>query len=54
MLLPIALSFVKECAQPHRSNILAKYASARRFLARLASEIFFSGLQTKLLSNPLV
>ena len=32
------------CAQSPRSNVLVKYASARRFFARLASEIFLSGL----------
>jgi len=34
------------CAQSPRSNVLRKYASARRFLARLASEILLSGLQS--------
>ena len=34
---------VCRCAQPPRSNVLPKYASARRFFARLASEIFLSG-----------
>jgi len=29
-----------------RSNVPPKYASARRFFARLASEIFLSSLQT--------
>src|SRR3989442_6532556 len=33
------------CAQSPRSNVLVKYASARRFFARLASEIFLSSLQ---------
>jgi hypothetical protein len=33
------------CAQSARSNVPAKYASARRFFARLASEIFLSSLQ---------
>ena len=28
------------CAQSPRSNVLAEYASARRFVARLASESF--------------
>src|SRR5207245_336172 len=28
------------CAQSPRSNVLLKYASARRFFARLASEVF--------------
>ena len=43
--MPIALSMVEGCAQSPRSNVLAKYASARRFFARLASEIFLSSLQ---------
>ena len=34
------------CAQSPRYNVLAKYASARRFFARLASEIFLSSLQS--------
>jgi hypothetical protein len=33
------------CAQSPRSNALVKYASARRFFARLASEILLSSLQ---------
>ena len=33
------------CAQSPRYNVLAKYASARRFVARLASEIFLSSPQ---------
>jgi hypothetical protein len=33
------------CAQSPRSNVLVEYASARRFFARLASEIFLSSLQ---------
>ena len=32
------------CAQSPRSDVLPKYASARRFFARLASEIFLSSL----------
>jgi hypothetical protein len=36
------------CAQSPRSNVLVKYASARRFFARLASQIFLSSLQTQL------
>jgi hypothetical protein len=35
------------CAQSPRSNVLLKYAYARRFFARLASEIFLNNLQTK-------
>jgi hypothetical protein len=33
-------------------NVLAKYASARRFFARLASEIFLSSLQTRVFQQP--
>jgi NitT/TauT family transport system substrate-binding protein len=40
------------CAQSPRSNVLTKYASARRFFARLASEIFLSSLQAKFLQQP--
>jgi hypothetical protein len=35
------------CARSPRSNVLGKYASARRFLTRLASEDFLSSLQTE-------
>ena len=42
------------CAQSPRSNVLAKYASARRFFARLASEIFLSSLQIEVFSHLLV
>jgi len=34
-----------------RSNVPPKYASARRFFARLASEIFLSSLQTAFFNN---
>ena len=34
------------CAQSSRSNVLPKYASARRFLARLAPGTFLTGLET--------
>jgi hypothetical protein len=34
-----------------RSNVLPKYASARRFFARLASEIFLTSLQTGFFNN---
>jgi hypothetical protein len=37
--------------QSPRSKVLAKYASARRFFARLASEIFLSSLQTEVFTN---
>jgi len=39
------------CAQSPRYNVLIKYASARRFFARLASEIFLSSLRTEFFSN---
>jgi hypothetical protein len=39
------------CAQSARYNVLVKYACARRFFARLASEIFLSSLQTVLFTN---
>jgi len=37
-----------------RSNVPPKYASARRFFARLASEIFLTSLQTACFNNLLV
>ena len=37
-----------------RSNVPLKYASARRFFARLASEIFLTSLQTAFFNNLLV
>jgi len=40
------------CAQSTRSNVPAKYASARRFFARLASEIFLSSLQFSVFQQP--
>jgi hypothetical protein len=46
MLNPIALSIVEGCAQSPRYDVPAKYASDRRFIARLASEIFLSSLQS--------
>src|SRR3990170_6531224 len=36
---------VLRCAKSPRSNVLPEYACARRFFARLASEIFSSSLQ---------
>jgi hypothetical protein len=41
------MTHMLRCAQSSRSNVLAKYASARRFFARLASEIFLSSLQSE-------
>jgi len=37
-------------AQSSRVNVLPMYASARRFFARLASEIFLSSLQSAFFS----
>jgi hypothetical protein len=42
------------CAQSPRSNVPPKYASARRFFARLASEIFLTSLQADFFNNLLV
>ena len=42
------------CAQSPRVNVLSKYASACRFFARLASDIFLSSLQSRSFSNLLV
>ena len=42
------------CAQSPRSNVRPKYASARLFFARLASEIFLSSLQSGFRRNLLV
>jgi hypothetical protein len=39
------------CAQSPRSNVLPKYACARRFFARLASETFLSSLQSEFVSK---
>jgi len=39
------------CAKSPRFDVLAKYASARRFFARLASEIFLTSLQTEFFGN---
>ena len=39
------------CAQSPRSNVLLKYAFARRFFARLASETFLSSLQSEFFST---
>ncbi len=38
-------------SEQSRSNVLPKYASARRFFARLASEIFLTSLQTEVFNN---
>jgi len=40
-------------SEQSRSNVPPKYASARRFFARLTSEIFFTSLQTDFSNNPL-
>jgi hypothetical protein len=44
---------ILRCARSSRYNVLAKYASARRFFARLGSEIFLSSLQSGFFINPL-
>ena len=49
MSIPIALSFAEGCAQSSRFDVQGKYASAHRFIARLASEIFLNSLQKKFL-----
>ncbi len=38
-------------SEQSRSNVPPKYASARRFFARLASEIFLTSLQTAFFNN---
>ena len=39
------------CARSPRYNVLATYASAHRFFARLASEILLSSLHPEFFSN---
>jgi hypothetical protein len=39
------------CAQSPRYNVPLKYASARRFFARLASEIFLSSLRKEFITT---
>jgi len=39
------------CAQSPRFNVLAMYASARRIIARLASELFLSSLRSEFFST---
>ncbi len=51
---PLKKAHLFRCAQSPRSNVLPKYASARRFLARLASEIFLTSLQAPFFNNLLV
>jgi hypothetical protein len=51
---PIVLSMVEGCAQSPRSDVLRMYACARRFFARLASDIFLSSLPIALLMGSLV
>ena len=41
---PLKKAHLLRCAQSPRSNVLLKYASARRFLARLAPGTFLAGL----------
>ena len=40
-------SVIVSRSERSRSNVLLKYASARRFLARLASETFLTALKTE-------
>jgi hypothetical protein len=42
---------ILRCAQSPHVNVLAKYASVRRFLARLGSEILLSSLQSGFFIN---
>jgi len=42
---PLKKAHLLRCAQSPRSNVLPKYASARRFLARLAPGTFLTGLE---------
>jgi hypothetical protein len=42
------------CAQSPRSDVLIEYAYARRFFARLASEILLSSLNSEFIENVLV
>jgi hypothetical protein len=44
---PLKKAHLLRCAQSPHSNVLAKYASARRFLARLAPGTFLTGLWTE-------
>ena len=52
--MPIALSMVEGCAQSPHSDVPRTYACARRFFARLASEIFLSSLLTALMMGSLI
>jgi hypothetical protein len=52
--LPRQKTHILRCARSSRYNVLAKYASARRFFARLGSEIFLSSLQSGFFINLLV
>ncbi len=44
---PLKKAHLLRCAQSPRSNVLLKYASARRFFARLAPGTFLTGLGTE-------
>ncbi|HET8579989.1 MAG TPA: hypothetical protein VFL31_03245, partial [Nitrospiraceae bacterium] len=44
---PLKKTHLLRCAQSPRSNVLDKYAFARRSFVRLASEIFLSSLATE-------
>ena len=42
---------ILRCARSSRYNVPAQYASARRFFARLGSELFLSSLQSTFVIN---
>jgi hypothetical protein len=43
---PVKKVHLLRCAQSSRFNVPGKYACARRFIARLASEAFLTGLKS--------
>jgi len=47
---PLKKAHLLRCTRPPCSDVLNKYASARRFLVRLASETFLTGLETEFLN----
>ena len=51
---PLKKTHMRRFARSPRSNVLIKYASARRFFARLASEIFLSDLQNVFAARGLI
>jgi endonuclease V-like protein UPF0215 family len=48
------MTHMLRCTQLPRSNVAPKYADPRRFIARVASEIFLTGLQPAFFNNLLV